>query len=270
MKNIDKNELHSIFAKIRNDNNSVEELYKKYNKLVKNISFSIVKNDDISEEISQTVFLKILQLPNEKLPTNHEANWLYTVTKNQTMEYLRRKKTHIDIDSLYNIEDNNNEINKIIDIETYNNIINRLNPTEQEIVSLKIFTKLTFKEIGQILNIPMGTVQWKYYKAINTLKLLISNFMMFIITFVLYIKNSIPQKSSISLPNNSSHNSMSIDSINPSMTDAALSGSDVSLNITNIQSLLLLCISVVFFTITIILLINFIKYQQKGTKKASK
>ena len=84
MKNIDEKELHEIFDKMRKeDKKSYEELYKKYYKLVYNIAFSILKNKENAEDISQNVFIKIGNLKKEKLPNSYEVCWLYTVTKNE-------------------------------------------------------------------------------------------------------------------------------------------------------------------------------------------
>lgn len=61
MNDLNKAEIHNIFQKIKNGNKeAIEELYAKYQKLVINISFSIVKDKDIAEEISQMTFFKIM------------------------------------------------------------------------------------------------------------------------------------------------------------------------------------------------------------------
>lgn len=132
--------------------------------------------------------MKIISLEKSKLPTTNEATWLYTLTKNETLNYLRKKRKETSIDNLYYISDDNDELSKIIDEDKYNRIISNLNEKEKEIVSLKVISKFSFKEISQILDIPMGTVQWKYYKAINTLKILISNLSLFIITTLILAK----------------------------------------------------------------------------------
>ncbi len=192
MGKIDKEELHIIFKNIK-DNNTQElnNLFNKYRKLIYGIAFSILKNKIDSEEIVQIVFMKIITLEKSKLPTTSEASWLYTLTKNETLNYIRKKKQEVSIETLYYISDDNDELSKIVDEDKYNRIISKLNEKEKEIVSLKIISNFSFKQISQILNIPMGTVQWRYYKAINTLKILISNLSMFIITTILLIKREV-------------------------------------------------------------------------------
>ena len=59
---------------------------------------------------------------------------------------------------------------------------------EKEIISLKILGNLSFEQIGKILNEPTGTIKWRYYKAKHTLKLLLSNLGMFIISFVIGVQ----------------------------------------------------------------------------------
>ncbi len=274
---IKKSEIHSIFQRlIKNDNNALEELYTKYNKIVINIAFSILKNREIADEISQAVFVKLLQLPKEKLPTKSELNWLYTVTKNQAIEYLRKQKDTLNIDD-YEIEKENNELDGIIDIDTYNDLMKCLTISEREIVSLKVLSNFTFKEIGQILNIPIGTVQWKYYKAIHTLKLSISNLLLFVISFSIYVtykSKVIKSNEKSNTTGNAHHNSTSIvDSINPSeiigSTDSITSTSSIS-SITNGIEIGLISITSIFLILAIFFGIIFAKHQQKRKQKTSK
>ena len=127
-------------------------------------------------------------------PSQNESSWLYSVTKNEALNFLRSQKKDVNIDDLYYISKEDKEINEIIEMETYNKIIQKLNIQEQEIVSLKILSKLSFEQISQVLNIPTGTVKWKYYKSINNLKLLLGNIGITIITFMLIVKSIIDRK----------------------------------------------------------------------------
>lgn len=182
-------ELHSIFKGIANkDENEFNNLYKKYKSLIYSVVFSMLKNKEDSEEVVQIIFTKIWSIKAKNLPTKNETAWLYNVAKNETINYLRKQKNTLDIDDLYYIDEENKELNNIINIDYYNKILSKLNTKDKEIVSLKILSSLSFKEISQILNIPIGTVQWKYYKSLHTLKMLMSNLTMFILTFTLYIK----------------------------------------------------------------------------------
>ncbi len=158
-----------------NIENVFEEFYNKYYKLVFKISFSVLKNYENSEDVTQEVFAKIYKLSSDKFPTKKEVSWLYTVTKNESITYLRKIKNAENIDDMYKISDDNEDIEEIISKDKYNRIIENLPEIEKEIVSLKILGGLSFKEISKLLSIPIGTIQWHYYKAVDKLKILISN-----------------------------------------------------------------------------------------------
>lgn len=284
---INVKELKNLFAKIKNNNNTAfEELYSKYSKLIYKIAFSILKNKSDAEDITQIVFEKIYSMDKENLPTKNETSWIYSVTKNETLNYFKSNRNNINLDDIYEIEDNNQEISKIIDQENYNRLISKLNDNEKEIISLKIISNFSFEEIGKILNMPTGTVKWRYYKAINTLKLLLSNLTMFIISFISSIyalkstkkiispiqeENVIEniviaadenQKQQYEKSENTQQNSQ--EEINTTIIE------ETNENEVNYPAIGLIGISTVFLMLTIIFSIIFAKYQLKLKKNLSK
>ena len=186
-------ELGRIFKEFKeNDMSSYDFSYKEYYSLIYGIVFSILKNKENSEDVVQNVLIKIFSLDKSKFPDRGSLSWLYTVSKNEALNYLRKNKQFVNIEEIYEIKEETDEIEKIIDVHTYNKIINGLNEKEKEIVSLKILSNFTFKKIGQLLKMPTATVQWKYYKAVDSLKISLGNLAMFMITFiVLVVKNKI-------------------------------------------------------------------------------
>ena len=115
MEKIKKEELKSIFLRIKKDDKKgIEELYSKYHKMVYGIAFSILKNKEDAEDIMQIVFAKIQELDKTKLPDDKEMTWLYTLTKNETLNYLKKKKGELSLDTIYEIENKNNEIDEKI------------------------------------------------------------------------------------------------------------------------------------------------------------
>lgn len=181
-------EITDIFKEIKKDNKGLEDLYRIYHKKVYGIAFSIVKNKEDAEDIMQIVFAKIQELDKTKLPSNKEMTWLYTLTKNETLNYLKKKKGEVSLDTIYEIENKNNEIDKKIDHIEFNRLISKLNEKEQEIISLKILSDFSFQEISELLNEPIGTVKWRYYKSLHSIKRMLGSLAMSIITFVIGTK----------------------------------------------------------------------------------
>lgn len=166
----------------------IEELYKNYSKLVYGVIYSTLKNTDETEDVLQNVFVKIFKLDNEKLPTKSHLSWLYSVAKNETINYIKKHSKEKNYESLYEITDNDTEIEKVLDKEYFNKLIENLPPKQQEILSLKIISNLSFREIANILDMKIPAVQWHYYKSLNTLKLLLGNVITIFVGAFLYIK----------------------------------------------------------------------------------
>ena len=303
MNRINEKELKQLFTELKSSNNKVafETLYKQYNKLVYRIAFTILKNKEDSEDVVQVVFSKIFTLSKDKLPLDNISTWIYSVTKNESISLFRKKKNILDLDSIYEIVDTDNEINNIVDQDSYNRLISRLNDKGKEVVSLKVLTNLTFDEIAKLLNESAGTVKWRYYKSIHTLKLLLSNLGMFIITFVIGLKTITINKNKIqseqsTAPNNEADQEkedsqnltesvLQEETKNTDLEDVYKEENNIKQEETkeeiqvpvdnqdnniNYYDIGIIAISGIFLLFTIIFLINFIKHQLKRKVKASK
>ncbi len=101
---------------------------------------------------------------------------------------MKKKKNDIPLDKIYEISDDNRDLNKVIDNIEFNRLISKLNEKEKEIVSLKILSNFSFEEISNLLNEPIGTIKWRYYKSIYSLKAILGNLAMFIISFIIGVK----------------------------------------------------------------------------------
>lgn len=188
MKNINKKDIKILFNKLKEgDKEALKEIYNKCNKIVYGIAFSILKNRDNSEDIVQIVFMKIMNMSKDLLPIKNEMSWIYSLTKNETLNYIRKQKDLVNIEEAYFLLEEDKEIEKIIEKDSYNNLIKKLPEKDREIISLKILSNMSFREISNLLNMPIGTVQWRYYTSLYSLKLMIGNISMFILTISIFI-----------------------------------------------------------------------------------
>ena len=183
---MDITRLHQAFKILKTDH-QIEELYQEANLFTKRIAFSMVKDQQVAEDISQEIFTKLLTLPVEKLPSQKEISWLYTVVKNECFLYFRKQKITTGIEDIYEIPEEKEELSSMIERVDFNKLIENLPEIEKQILSLKFISDFTFQEISKLLEMPIGTVQWRYYKAIHSLKAILSSFTGSIITFLIGI-----------------------------------------------------------------------------------
>ena len=144
------------------------------------------------------------------------------------------------------------------------------------------------------MDIPIGTVQWHYYKAIDSIKILIGNISMFITTTVLYLKNKLINKVEISqsieennviqedskeeekTSQDSTENSEQLENERiekveeNTQTSETIEIESINTSLNNIENKILLGSSTLFLILTIIFSIICIKYQQNKKKNTSK
>ncbi len=175
------------WIKDRNDIN-YEKFYNSAKQLVYKVAFSYLKNQEDCDDLVQDVFIKIYNLKNDKLPSYNELSWLYSVTKNSSINFIKSRKPELPTDEVFEIQDTRDELEQIIDRDKFNNLIYNLSYKEKEIITLKILGEFSFKEIASLLDMKIANVKWYYYKSIKTLRLALGNMAMCIITFTLYLK----------------------------------------------------------------------------------
>lgn len=273
---------------IENKEKYFEILYREYNNFVSKIVFSIIKNKDDAEDITQNIFMKIYKLPVEKLPTKNETSWLYAVSKNETLNYIKSKKKDINIEELQIYAKENN----ILDEIDFKGLIKELDTEEELIVKLKTEYNFTFKEIAKVLGKNENTVKWKYYSALHTLKILLTNLCMFAISLSLIKIMDKELKIKQNISENNNNNKLSNEE-ETTVTDSIVveensSSQSIKENVLeentveiteytkydntnyNLIKMTLVVVSIFFFIFSVIFLIKFIKCQLNKKNKLSK
>lgn len=149
------------------DEFAFEQVYYEYSNLVYYICYSITKDKNASEDLTQDTFLKLLTSLDSYTETGKFKQYVMMIARNLSKNYVTRvanKKPIYSDEEIYNVKEDSNNNLLIYDIKNY------LTELQTEIVILKIVHKLKFREIAEYLNIPASKVQSEYYTAIKILR----------------------------------------------------------------------------------------------------
>ena len=140
--------------------------YENYKNLVYFQIIKIVKNKELAEELLQDTFLKMYQNI-EKFDGKFFKAWLLKIATNIAISELRKKKE--------TIEYNDNIISEeVISSFTHNDTLIDLkailSADEFIIVIYRIIYDMKTKEVAEALDLPLGTVSWKYNEALKKAK----------------------------------------------------------------------------------------------------
>ncbi len=155
-------------------------LYNTYFKPIYIFIFKKVKNEDLAGDITSKVFLKaLLNIKKYKHMGFPFSSWLYRIASNEVNLHYRKqnKVTEVELlekDVLILLE----EIKQPEDIrqqEVMLEALNQLPLQTAELIEMRFFEKLSFKEIGAVLGLKPVTAKIRVYRALEKLKKQILN-----------------------------------------------------------------------------------------------
>jgi RNA polymerase sigma factor (sigma-70 family) len=169
---VNKDELcHRLIALQDGDRLAFEEIYNNLKTPVFTIILRIVQDKALSEDILQDVFIKLYQSP-PKPPIKNPRAYIFQMARNLAIDNVRKMSQFADLDSVENIVYHPAEdFSMKMDM---NHAMKTLPLQECQIVSLRINGELKFREIADMMEIPLGTVLWKYQRAIGRLRSILS------------------------------------------------------------------------------------------------
>lgn len=151
----------------------LEELYNMYFKDVYHFIYSIANDKNIAEDITAETFLKALKSIQSFKGKSDIKTWLFQIAKNSYYSYLRKNKIVVSYDSMPEEKSGIDIGEKLISDEEameVQEIIHNLPEPYKEVVSLRIFGELTFKQIGSLFGKNDNWACVTFYRAKEKIK----------------------------------------------------------------------------------------------------
>lgn len=148
------------------DMSAFEEIYGELKTPVMTVALRITGDRHTAEDILQEVFIRLYQAPPAPNIKNPRA-YIFRMTHNLAVEVLRKQQPASLEDYEDALQSNDEDVAGRLDVEAAMKLL----PLEQrQTVSLHLNGGLKFREIAQVTETPLGTVLWRYQKAIKRLQ----------------------------------------------------------------------------------------------------
>ena len=159
---------------MRGEKEGLRRIYEEYGTFIYKTLLSAVKIPLDAEDLTSDLFLRLWQKAEQyRRGAGHKA-YLARIAHNMAVDHLRaRGKLTFTLDDDEENFDPQDTVRTDDAAESgisFDEAINSLPQAEGEIVNLHIGLELTFKEIAEVLRIPLGTVTWRYRSAIEKLR----------------------------------------------------------------------------------------------------
>lgn len=159
----------------------MEEIYRRYSKMIYGFLFSKCADADTAEELTQETFYQAMKSIDRFRGESSVSTWLCGIAVNVWQQHLRKQaKTRTDI-SLDNLESTSDmQLSKspsaeqlcLEKLSTFEllELLHKLDDPMREVMYLRLMGELSFKEIGQIMQQSENWARVTFYRGKEKLK----------------------------------------------------------------------------------------------------
>jgi RNA polymerase sigma factor (sigma-70 family) len=166
-----------VMEVLRGDTQAFLRLIKKYEKLVVHMVGRLVKHDGEREEICQDVFMRVYEKLAEFSFQSKLSTWIATIAYRYAINHLRKKKlnftelSEVQLTGTFIETENPETVFSEQDMNDFVlGLIDQLPPQYKTVLTLYHVEGMNYAEIGQITEMPEGTVKSYLFRARNLLK----------------------------------------------------------------------------------------------------
>lgn len=156
------------------DAETFEALFHQYKNLVYRVALLILGDRHEAEDALQDVFLLVYRSYHTYNPTKGAfTTWLYRITVNHCLKRRRKQKfLMVSLDSFFPFFSPHppSTLDEYADKDEIEQAMERLGDSFRIVLILRYFSELSYEEISQVLQIPLGTVKSRLTRALKVLQ----------------------------------------------------------------------------------------------------
>lgn len=159
----------------KGDSNAFSKLYDAYSPALFGTVCKIIKDDSLSEDVIQDVFVKIWKnIQNFDSSKGSIYTWMLNIARNTAIDHYRKiKKTgerEIQNEELFVSNENKSGTQQQINHIGLKSIVRSLSKEHQEMIDYIYYNGYTQQEVADELNMPLGSVKTKVRSALIELR----------------------------------------------------------------------------------------------------
>ncbi len=169
-------------------------LYDNYSSAIYGVINRIVRSDEVAEDLTQDVFVKIWHnLNNYDASKGTIFTWMLNIARNSAIDRIRtveynHTKQSVEIENYVGVIDGQDSMSINVDAIGLKNMIAKLKPEYQQLIDLVYFKGYTQSEIAEEFDIPLGTIKTRIKAAITSLRTILATILMGLYNLILSIQ----------------------------------------------------------------------------------
>ena len=149
--------------------NALSVIYDKMSRSIFALAYTLTCNYCDAEDVLQNTMIDITRSCREYRGGNVTA-WIMTITRNNAMDIIRKRKARAEL-ALDEISENTEaEPRDDFFIMETMDMLNVLDLEEKQIVLMRLYKEMPYREIAEVLGIKIFAAQKRYQRAMKKLK----------------------------------------------------------------------------------------------------
>jgi len=159
-------------AAAQGDVAAFSELVRRHRPRVLRTAYGILGSTQEAEDVAQEVFIKVWNSLSRYHGQGAFASWLYRIAVNTSIDALRRRRDDLPLDELQSVGEERPEESVLRRAERgrVRLAVRSLPPACRAALVLREYEQLSYKEIAEVLQVPIGTVMSRLHYGRQTLK----------------------------------------------------------------------------------------------------
>ncbi|UCH83709.1 MAG: sigma-70 family RNA polymerase sigma factor [Candidatus Latescibacterota bacterium] len=161
-----------VEACLAGDRKVFEVLVERYEKKLYNAAYRILGESEDAMDATQSAFVKAFEKLHTFNPTLRFFPWMYRILINESLNIVAQRRRFEELDSNIEMPGRSPE-QRFSDRELGRQLqaaMMDLKPDQRVVVALRHYQGFTYKEIGQVLNLPEKTVKSRLFTARRQLR----------------------------------------------------------------------------------------------------
>lgn len=165
-------ELNLAYKAKLGDSDAFAALYNDNIKKIYDFVYFKTLNKELTEDLTSQIFLKVLKNISQFKSDNFAA-WLYTIARHTIIDYYRSNQVTKNIEDCWDLADSIDLVDNTHDslqLEKIREAMKFLSASDRELLIMRLWLDLSFKEIANTLEKKEATVKVSFGRAINRLR----------------------------------------------------------------------------------------------------
>ena len=175
-----KHDLVLVEAARKGNQAAYADLMDRYRDSIFYMMLKMVKNSDDADDLTIEAFGKAFSRLDQYSPSFAFSTWLFKIASNNCIDFIRKKRIKVtSMETGYTNDDG-----EVLFIEAKNQtmdpeetiihgqkvqhmrmLVSKLKPRYRELVEKRYFEELSYEEIAEEMNLPLGTVKAQLFRA---------------------------------------------------------------------------------------------------------